>query len=102
MYCTYASTLGHCLIDGDLYVQEHWTKDPERCERAGLGRDFVFRTKTQGRVVKASALVASVLVVTLTPGEHGRRSPVGAGSPPRLLPLTELRCLYVIVPCLLV
>ncbi|MFD9286577.1 transposase, partial [Streptomyces mirabilis] len=39
VYCTYASTLGHCLIDGDLYVQEHWAKDPDRCERAGLGRD---------------------------------------------------------------
>ena len=44
VYCTYASALGHCLIDGDLYVQKHWAMDPERCEQAGLGPDFTFRT----------------------------------------------------------
>nr|WSY54788.1 transposase [Streptomyces sp. NBC_00886] len=42
VYCTYASLLGHCLIDGDLYVQNHWAQNPDQCERAGLGSDFIF------------------------------------------------------------
>lgn len=47
VYCTYASALRHCLIDSDLYVQKHWTKDPQRCERAGLGGDFISMCGTQ-------------------------------------------------------
>ena len=35
VYCTFASPLGHCLIDGDLYVQNHWAQDPDRCARPG-------------------------------------------------------------------
>ena len=63
VYCTYASVLGHCLIDGDLYVQEHWTKDPQRCERAGLGRDFTFRTKTAIALEQARRAVTAGVAV---------------------------------------
>ncbi|MFD1276601.1 IS701 family transposase [Streptomyces kaempferi] len=59
VYCTYASALGHCLIDGDLYVQEHWTTDPQRCERAGLGGNFTFRTKTAIALEQARRAVAA-------------------------------------------
>lgn len=70
VYCTYASTLGHCLIDGDLYVQEHWTKDPERCERAGLGRDFAFRTKTAIALEQARRAVAAGIAVDWAAGDE--------------------------------
>jgi SRSO17 transposase len=70
VYCTYASTLGHCLIDGDLYVQEHWTKDPERCERAGLGRDFVFRTKTAIALEQARRALSAGVTVNWAAGDE--------------------------------
>ncbi|WP_371582954.1 IS701 family transposase [Streptomyces sp. NBC_01314] len=70
VYCTYASPLGHCLIDGDLYVQEHWTKDPERCERAGLGRDFTFRTKTAIALDQARRAVAAGVAVDWAAGDE--------------------------------
>ena len=76
VYCTYTSTLGHCLIDGDLYVQEHWAKDPERCERAGLGRDFTFRTKTAIALDQARRAVAAGVAVDWAAGDevYGRSS----------------------------
>lgn len=76
VYCTYASPLGHCLIDGDLYVQEHWTKDPDRCEQAGLGRDFTFRTKTAIALEQARRAVAAGVAVDWAAGDevYGRSS----------------------------
>ncbi|MFF0041631.1 IS701 family transposase [Streptomyces mirabilis] len=76
VYCTYASAWGHCLIDGDLYVQEHWTKDPERCEQAGLGTDFVFRTKTAIALEQARRAVAAGVPVDWAAGDevYGRSS----------------------------
>jgi SRSO17 transposase len=70
VYCTYASALGHCLIDGDLYVQEHWAKDPDRCERAGLGQDFTFRTKTAIALEQAHRAVAAGLVIEWAAGDE--------------------------------
>ncbi|MET7719178.1 IS701 family transposase [Streptomyces sp. NPDC005407] len=70
VYCTYAGPLGHCLIDGDLYVQEHWTKDLERCERAGLGRDFTFRTKTAIALDQARRAVAAGVAVDWAAGDE--------------------------------
>jgi len=70
VYCTFASTLGHCLIDGDLYVQKHWAQDPERCERAGLGRDFTFRTKTTIALDQARRAVAAGVAVDWAAGDE--------------------------------
>ncbi|MET8537899.1 IS701 family transposase [Streptomyces sp. NPDC005065] len=70
VYCTYASALGHCLIDGDLYVQKHWAKDPERCERAGLGQDFTFRTKTAIALEQAKRVVAAGVTVDWAAGDE--------------------------------
>ncbi|MER5918451.1 IS701 family transposase [Streptomyces sp. NPDC001982] len=76
VYCTYASALGHCLIDGDLYVQEHWTKDPQRCERAGLGEDFTFHAKTAIALQQARRAVAAGVPVDWAAGDevYGRSS----------------------------
>ncbi|WP_374227363.1 IS701 family transposase [Streptomyces sp. AC512_CC834] len=76
VYCTYASALGHCLIDGDLYVQEHWAKDPDRCERAGLGQDFTFRTKTAIALEQARRTLAAGVAVDWAAGDevYGRSS----------------------------
>ncbi|WP_406434342.1 transposase [Streptomyces sp. NBC_01589] len=62
--------LGHCLIDGDLYVQEHWTKDTQRCEQAGLGRDFTFRTKTAITLEQAQRAVADGVAVDWAAGDE--------------------------------
>jgi SRSO17 transposase len=70
VYCTYASPLGHCLIDGDLYVQNHWAQDPDRCERAGLGRDFTFRTKTAIALDQARRAVAAGVTVDWAAGDE--------------------------------
>lgn len=76
VYCTYASNLGHCLIDGDLYVQHHWTKDPDRCERAGLGRDFIFRTKPAIAAEQATRALDAGVEVAWAAGDevYGRSS----------------------------
>jgi SRSO17 transposase len=76
VYRTYASKLGHCLIDGDLYVQEHWAKDPGRCEQAGLGRDFTSRTKTAIALDQARRAVATGIAVDWAAGDeaYGRSS----------------------------
>jgi SRSO17 transposase len=70
VYCTFASLLGHCLIDGDLYVQEHWAQDPDRCERAGLGSDFTFRTKTVIALDQARRAVAAGVTVDWAAGDE--------------------------------
>jgi SRSO17 transposase len=45
VYTTYATCLGHCLIDADLYAQQSWFTDPARFTEAGFSADHVFRTK---------------------------------------------------------
>jgi SRSO17 transposase len=37
----------HCLVDGDLYLPESWHADRQRCRRAGIPDDVVYRPKTQ-------------------------------------------------------
>lgn len=38
VYATYATELGHGLVDRDLYVQKEWFTDRERMKRAGFPR----------------------------------------------------------------
>lgn len=35
------------LVDGELFVPEHWFADPERCQAAGIPESLTFRTKGQ-------------------------------------------------------
>ncbi len=36
----------HCLVDGDLYLPESWHEDRERCRKAGIPDEVVYRPKT--------------------------------------------------------
>lgn len=70
VYCTYASSRGHCLIDGDLYVQRAWADDPDRCARAGLGGDYTFRTKTEIALEQARRAVSAGLPISWAAGDE--------------------------------
>jgi SRSO17 transposase len=35
----------HCLLDGDLFLPENWHEDRERCRRAGIPQEVVYRAK---------------------------------------------------------
>jgi SRSO17 transposase len=37
----------HCLLDGDLFLPECWSADRQRCRRAGIPDDVVYRPKTE-------------------------------------------------------
>lgn len=37
----------HCLLDGDLFLPESWNADRERCRRAGIPDEVVYRPKTE-------------------------------------------------------
>jgi SRSO17 transposase len=63
VYCTYATSRGHCLIDGDLYVQKAWFTDPERCTQAGFDPDHVFRTKPEIALEQAKRILAAGVTV---------------------------------------
>jgi SRSO17 transposase len=45
VYLAYASDAGHALIDRELYVPRGWTRDPERCQAAGIPAQVGFATK---------------------------------------------------------
>jgi SRSO17 transposase len=36
----------HCLLDGDLFLPESWSEDRERCRKAGIPDEVVYRPKT--------------------------------------------------------
>lgn len=41
----YATGDFHCLLDGDLYLPESWSKDRARCRAAGIPDEVVYRPK---------------------------------------------------------
>jgi SRSO17 transposase len=45
VYLAYASSLGHALLDGDLYLPKEWADDTKRCARAGVPKSVRFQTK---------------------------------------------------------
>ncbi len=45
VYLTYASPIGHALIDNALYMPRSWMDDPARREAAGAPEDLAFATK---------------------------------------------------------
>lgn len=53
VYATYATALGHALVDRELYVQKEWFRDRLRMARAGFPPDHAFATKP--RLARAQA-----------------------------------------------
>jgi SRSO17 transposase len=47
VFLSYASRLGHALVDRELYLPKEWTDDSERCRQAGIPGDQPFATKPQ-------------------------------------------------------
>ena len=47
VFLTYATTVGHTLVDRELYLPASWTGDPDRCAAAGVPADTAFATKTE-------------------------------------------------------
>ena len=43
----YAVGAFHCLLDGDLFLPESWSHDRERCRRAGIPDEVVYRPKSE-------------------------------------------------------
>jgi SRSO17 transposase len=43
----YAVASFHCLLDGDLFLPESWSQDRERCRRAGIPDEVVYRPKSE-------------------------------------------------------
>ena len=43
----YAADEFHCLLDGELFLPESWSKDRARCRAAGIPDDVVYRPKWQ-------------------------------------------------------
>jgi SRSO17 transposase len=41
----YATGDFHCLLDGDLFLPESWSKDRDRCREAGIPDEIVYRPK---------------------------------------------------------
>jgi SRSO17 transposase len=47
VFLSYASALGHALLDRELYVPKEWTDDRARCRQAGIPDERGFATKPQ-------------------------------------------------------
>ena len=47
VFLSYASPLGHALLDRELYLPKEWTDDGARCRQAGIPADRPFATKPQ-------------------------------------------------------
>ena len=47
VFLSYASPLGHALLDRELYLPKVWTDDGARCRQAGIPADRSFATKPQ-------------------------------------------------------
>jgi SRSO17 transposase len=45
VFLTYTTTVGHTLIDREIYLPRSWTDDPDRCAAAGIPADTGFSTK---------------------------------------------------------
>jgi SRSO17 transposase len=45
VFLTYTTTVGHTLIDREIYLPRSWTEDPDRCDAAGIPADTGFATK---------------------------------------------------------
>ena len=61
VFLSYASPLGHALLDRELYLPKAWSDDGERCRQGGIPADRPFATKPQlARQLLARAFAAGV------------------------------------------
>jgi SRSO17 transposase len=67
VFLSYASPLGHALLDRELYLPQEWTDDRERCQQAGIPEDRGFATKPQlARQMLARTFAAGVPATWVT------------------------------------
>jgi SRSO17 transposase len=67
VFLSYASPLGHELLDRELYLPQEWTDDRERCRQAGIPEDRRFATKPQlAQQMLARAFAAGVPATWVT------------------------------------
>jgi SRSO17 transposase len=45
VHLAYAADGFHCLLDGELFLPQDWHEDRERCRKAGIPEDMVYRPK---------------------------------------------------------
>lgn len=70
VFCAYASSRGHALIDRDLYVPKVWIDDQARRGEAGIPEGLEFATKPmQATVMLARALDAGIPASWVTADE---------------------------------
>lgn len=76
VYATYATALGHGLVDRELYVQKEWFTDRERMAKAGFEPDHAFATKPQLAKAQAERALDAGLAVAWAAGDevYGRSS----------------------------
>ncbi len=71
VFLSYISSLGHTLLDRELYLPRHWLEDRARCEQAGIAEAVSFQTKCElarammERVYQAQIPVAWVVADTV-------------------------------------
>jgi SRSO17 transposase len=71
VFLSYISSLGHTLLDRELYLPRHWLEDRARCEKAGIPDSVAFQTKCElarvmmQRVHQAQIPVAWVVADTV-------------------------------------
>src|SRR2546430_1465372 len=67
VFLSYASPLGHALLDRELYLPQAWTGDRERCRQAGIPEDRHLATKPQvAQQMLARAFAAGVPAAWVT------------------------------------
>jgi SRSO17 transposase len=71
VFLSYVSSLGHTLLDRELYLPRQWLEDRARCEKAGVPEGVCFQTKCElakrmmERVHRAQIPVAWVVADTV-------------------------------------
>jgi SRSO17 transposase len=78
VFLSYASPLGHALLDRELSLPQEWTDARERCRQAGMPEDRRFATKPQlAQQMLARAFAAGVPATGVTGdrvyGDHRQR-----------------------------
>lgn len=70
VFCAYATSKGHTLIDRELYIPKSWTADRERCREAVVPDEVEFATKpVLAQRMLARALDADVPATWVTAGK---------------------------------
>jgi SRSO17 transposase len=94
---SYASPLGHALLDRELYLPRAWTDDRERCRQASIPEERCVATTPQlARQMLARALAAGVPAAWVTGDRvYGEHRPRRGGWKPTHRPLAVSGQAYV-------